>query len=260
MYYKIMMFVIMLCLVNRYSIANQDLEHPKEIDWTFDGVTGKFDRESIQRGFKVYREVCSACHSLKALSFRNLIDIGFTEDQAKSLATEYSVQDGPNDQGSMYNRSARLADHIPGPYSNEQEARASNNGAFPPDLSLIVKARANGENYVYSILTGFTTPPENIKLGENMHYNPYFNGKQIAMTPPLVTNGQVSYTDGVNPTIEQMAFDVVNFLQWIAEPEMEERKSLGIRVIIFMLIFTMLFYFANKRVWQRLKIKAKSLK
>lgn len=235
--------------------ASEDIEAPHKMHWTFDGITGKFDYESIQRGFKVYKEVCSACHSVKHLNFRNLEDIGFSEEQVKSLSSEYDVQDGPNDQGQMFKRSGRPSDPIPGPYSNEKEARAANNGALPPDLSLIIKAREKGANYVYSLLTGYKNPPEGFKLGENMHYNPYFagGGKQLAMTPPLVTEGQVQFDDGTHATIDQMAHDVVNFLQWTAEPEMQERKSLGLRVLVFVGILGVMMYFANKAVWNHLK-------
>lgn len=237
------------------SHASEDVEKPKKMEWAFDGMTGKFDYESIQRGFKVYKEVCSACHAVKHLYFRNLEDIGFSEGQVKSLAAEYDIQDGPNDQGQMFKRPGRPSDPIPGPYSNEKEARASNNGALPPDLSLIIKARENGANYVYSLLTGFQEPPAGFKLGENMHYNPYFagGGRQLAMTPPLVAEGQVQFDDGTKATIHQMAHDVVNFLQWAAEPEMQDRKSIGLRVLVFVGILGIMMYFANQAVWSHLK-------
>ncbi len=253
MYHKAINIIVILFLITSSAMASGDTKSLERLSWAFDGMTGKFDRESIQRGFKVYREVCSACHSIKALSFRNLTEISFNEDQVKSIASEYSVQDGPNDQGAMYMRPGRASDAMPGPYTNDKEARVANNGALPPDLSLIVKAREGGADYIYGILTGFTKPPAEVKLGENMYYNPHFSGGQIAMPPPLISNGQVSYTDGTNPTVEQMAFDVVNFLQWIAEPEMEDRKRLGIRVLVFTIIFTIMFYFAKKVVWKRLK-------
>lgn len=227
----------------------------KTVKWPFDGVTGKFDYQSIQRGFKVYREVCSACHSLERVAFRNLMQIGFSEMEVKTIANDYQVPDGPNDEGEMYERNAKPADHIPGPYSNEKAARAANNGSYPPDLSLIIKARANGADYVYSLLTGFSDPPPGFVVGENMHYNPYFagGGSQLAMAPPLVSDGQVEYTDGTTSTIDQMSKDVVNFLQWAAEPEMNQRKSLGISVLIFISIFTVLFYFAMRRIWKNVK-------
>ena len=235
--------------------ASDEPKIPKQMSWSFNGVTGKFDRQSIQRGFKVYKEVCSACHSVKRLAFRNLMEIGFSEDEVKALASEYEVKDGPNDEGEMFDRPARLTDIIPGPYPNEKAARAANNGAYPPDLSLIIKARHDGANYVYSLLTGYSTPPKDFELGENMYYNPYFaaGGNQLAMTAPLHTTGQVEFNDDTKASVDQMSKDVVSFLQWVAEPEMEDSKSLGIKVIIFLLIFTVLFYIAKKRIWQRIK-------
>lgn len=237
-----------------YGHANEDVLEPKKEKWPFDGMVGKFDRQAIQRGFKVYKEVCSACHSVHRIAFRNLAEIGFSEAEIKSLAAEYNISDGPNDEGDMFERPGRSSDHIPGPYSNEKAARASNNGAYPPDLSLIIKARVDGPNYVYSLLTGYHTPPAEFIVGENMHYNPYFaaGGKQLAMTPPLTADGQVSYSDGTISTVDQMARDVVNFLQWVAEPEMEKRKNLGISVMIFSIIFTVLFYLAKRKIWKRL--------
>lgn len=235
--------------------AADDVRHPKHVHWNFDGPFGSFDRQSIQRGFKVYKEVCSACHSVGRLAFRNLTEIGFSEAEVKSLAATYTVKDGPNDDGEMFDRPALPSDKIPGPYANEKAARASNNGAYPPDLSLIVKARHEGANYVYSLLTGYEEPPHDFKVGENMYYNPYFagGGSQFAMTPPLTKDGQVEYIDGTNPTVDQMARDVVNFLQWAAEPEMEKRKSIGVRVMIFLAFFTGFMYLAYKRIWKNVK-------
>lgn len=236
-------------------MAMDEPKHPKHEHWKFDGMFGSFDREAIQRGLKVYKEVCSACHSLKRIAFRDLADIGFSEAEIKSLAGSYSVKDGPNEEGEYYERPGRPSDYFPSPYANDNSARASNNGALPPDLSLIVKARHEGANYVYSLLTGYENPPEGFVLGENMHYNPYFSGggNQFAMTPPLIKDGQVEFSDGTNPTVDQMAKDVVNFLQWAAEPEMEKRKSLGVKVLIFLTIFTVFFYFAYKKIWKQIK-------
>ena len=248
-------FLFLLSFVVHASYASNDVTKPQDLEWNFSGVTGTFDRQAIQRGFKIFKEVCSACHSVHRMAFRNLTDIGFSEAEVKSLAAEYTVTDGPNDEGEMFERPAAPADHIPGPYANEKAARASNNGAYPPDLSLIIKAREDGANYVYSLLTGYTKPPKGFIVGDNMHYNPYFagGGSQLAMTPPLTSEGQVSYTDGTTPTIDQMAKDVVNFLQWVAEPEMEQRKNIGISVLIFLSIFTFLFYLAKKRIWKSIK-------
>jgi ubiquinol-cytochrome c reductase cytochrome c1 subunit len=254
-----MRFLLTLFFITLFfpAMADSSLEpkHPKHVEWEFDGPFGTFDRESIQRGFKVYKEVCSACHAIKRIAFRSLEEIGFSHEEIKSLAASYSVKDGPNDEGEMFERPGRASDHIVEPYANDNAARAANNGALPPDLSLIVKARKFGADYVYSLLTGYETPPTDFQLGENMHYNPYFlgGGSQLAMPPPLLQDGQVEYTDGVNPSVDQMARDVVNFLQWTAEPEMEQRKSLGVKAIVFVVIFTILFYFAYKRIWRNLR-------
>ncbi len=236
--------------------GTDDVKHPRQIDWPFDSMRGQFDREAAQRGFQVYQEVCSACHSLKRIAFRNLQELGFSEEEVKVVAANRSVIDGPDDEGEMYERPGKQSDYFPPPYPNEKAARAANNnGALPPDLSLIVKARPNGANYVYSLLTGYETPPEGFVLGENMHYNPYFagGGQQFSMMPPLTQDGQVEYQDGTKATVDQMSHDVVNFLQWAAEPEMEKRKHLGMKVLVFLAIFTILFYFAKRRIWKNIK-------
>lgn len=227
--------------------------HPKNITWEFDGFFGRFDQASIQRGYQVYKEVCSACHSLKLLSYRNLEAAGFSEAEVKQIASEYTVTDGPNDQGEMFERPALPSDKFVGPYANEQASRAANNGAYPPDLSLIIKARDDGANYVYSILTGFTDPPEDFKMVDGKYYNPYFEGRQISMPPPLPDDGTVEFKDGTTATKEQMAMDIVNFLQFAAEPEMEERKKMGIRTMIFLIIMTILFFIAKKMIWKKVK-------
>lgn len=233
------------------AFASEDTLHPKQMHWHFDGATGSFDKQSIQRGFQVYKEVCSACHSLKLLSYRNLQQVGFSEAEVKAIAAEKSVTDGPNDDGEMFERPALPSDRFVSPFANEKAARAANGGALPPDLSLIIKARHDGANYLYSLLTGYQEAPADVKVTEGMHYNPYFAGGQIAMTPPL-SDGAVSYGDGTTASVDQMSQDVVNFLQWAAEPEMEHRKELGIKVMFFVSIFTILFWLAKKRVWARL--------
>lgn len=246
--------VLMLLAVNAF--ANEDHKPFKKVDWPFEGMFGRFDRQSIQRGFKVYKEVCSVCHSLKRVAFRNLSEIGFTEEEVKSIAAGYSIQDGPNDQGEMFERPGKPSDYFPQPYANEKAARAANNnGALPPDQSLIIKAREDGPNYIYSLLTGYEKPPADFELGENMQYNPYYagGGGQFSMIPPLLKDDQVQYADGTKATVDQMAKDVVNFLQWAAEPEMEQRKALGFKVLIFMAFFTVIFYFAKKSIWSRVK-------
>lgn len=231
------------------AFAAQDQKAPKQLRWQFDGYHGTVDRQSAQRGFQVYREVCAACHSLRLVSYRNLASLGYSEAQVKTIAAEAMVIDGPNDDGDMFERPGRPSDRFPSPFPNEQAARASNGGSFPADLSLIVKARPDGANYLYSLLTGYDVPPEDAAVGPGMHYNPYFPGKQIAMPPPL-SQDLVEYTDGTEASVDQMSRDLVNFLQWTAEPEMEERKRMGLKVLAYMLIFTILFYFAKKRVWR----------
>lgn len=234
-------------------IANIDGVAPKKLKWSFDGVFGKFDRTSIQRGFQVYKEVCAACHSLNLVAFRNLKEIGFSEEEAKEIAKGYNVGDGPNDTGEMFERPGILSDRFPKVYANEKAARAANNGAFPPDLSLVVRAREDGANYIYSLLSGFgQTPPKEVIIQEGMHYNPYFPGMQIAMAAPL-SEGIVTYEDGTKATIDQMSRDVVNFLHWTSDPKMEKRKLMGIKVLIFLSLFTILFAIAKKKSWSKVK-------
>lgn len=226
--------------------------HPKKEEWAFDGVLGKNDKPAVQRGLQVYKEVCAACHGLKRVAFRSLTDIGFSEAEVKSFAAGYDVQDGPNDDGEMFTRPGRPSDKFPSPYANDQAGRAMNNGALPPDLSLIIKAREDGANYVYSLLTGYSDAPEGFEVPEGGHYNKYFPGGVIKMPPPL-SNDQVTYQDGTNASMEQEAHDLVSFLQWAAEPEMEARKRMGIKIILFLAVMTGFFYVAKKRIWSNLE-------
>ncbi len=227
---------------------NKSAKAPKQIAWPFDGVTGSFDRQAIQRGFQVYKEVCSACHGLKRVAFRSLQDVGFSEAEVKALAAEYTYMT-LNDEGEEVERPGKPSDKFPSPFANELAARAANNGMYPPDLSLIVKARAGGANYIYSLLTGYSDAPEGVDVPEGMHYNPYFEGRKIAMAPPLSAD-IVSYEDGTEASVDQLARDVVIFLQWAAEPEMEQRKAMGIKVLIFLAVMSILFYIAKKRIWR----------
>ena len=220
-------------------------------EWSFGGIFGTFDRASLQRGFQVYQEVCAACHSLDYIAFRNLAGIGFTEDEVKAIAFEYEVEDGPDEEGEMFTRPAIPSDRIPAPYPNENAARASNNGAYPPDLSLLVEARQDGANYIYALMTGYQEPPEDVELAEGMSFNAYFPGHQIAMPPPLLED-LVEYADGTAATVEQQAYDVTAFLAWASEPNLEERKQTGIKVIIFLLVLTGLTYVSKRRIWARL--------
>lgn len=232
--------------------AEEAAPEPPHQNWSFDGVFGTYDRAALQRGFQVYKDVCSACHAVKHLAFRDLVEIGYSEDQVKGIAAQYKVQDGPNDQGQMFERPGRPSDPIPGPFLNDEAARAANNGALPPDLSLITKAREDGPNYVAAILTGFKDPPQGTKVMEGMYYNEYFPGHQIKMPPPLNPD-QVKFADNTPATVPQMAHDVVNFLAWAAEPTLEERHRVGFKVILFLVIATGLFYAAKRKIWSRIQ-------
>jgi ubiquinol-cytochrome c reductase cytochrome c1 subunit len=229
--------------------AAGDAHAPKSPGFSFEGPFGTYDRAALQRGFQVFKEVCASCHSLKYIAFRNLVEIGFSEDQAKAIAAEYEVTDGPDEQGEMFQRPAVLSDRIPGPFANDNAARAANNGALPPDLSLIAKARAHGPDYLYSLLVGYAEPPADVVMGEGMNYNPYFGGAQIAMASPLFADG-VTYADGTQATVDQMARDVSTFLMWAAEPRLEARKQMGIKVMIFLVLLTVLLYMTKKKIWR----------
>ncbi|MFQ5533926.1 MAG: cytochrome c1 [Sphingomonadales bacterium] len=246
--------LIGLAAVSPPALASSSgAKHPPEQEWSHEGFTGRFDRGALQRGFQVYREVCSACHGLRFISFRNLRDLGFSEDEVKAIAADYEVEDGPDDEGEMFTREGRPSDHIPSPFPNEKAARASNNGAFPPDLSLIVKARPGGEDYIHALLTGFEEEqPDDFELAEGMTYNPYFANSQIAMMQPLYEDS-VEYADGTPATVARMSHDVTTFLAWAAEPTLEARKSLGLKVMIYLVILAGLMYFVNKRVWRKIK-------
>lgn len=232
--------------------ASSDQKRPLQRHWSFDGISGQVDKQSAQRGFQVYKEVCSACHGLSRVAFRNLQELGFSEAEVKALAATYEVEDGPNDDGEMFKRPGKPSDSFVPPYPNENAARAANNGAYPPDLSLIIKARPDGANYVHSLLTGYEQAPAGFELGDGQYYNPYMPGSRLAMPAPLREEGQVSYTDGTKATVEQMSIDVVNFLQWAAEPEMEARKQMGIKALIYLAIFTVFMYLAKRNLWNKI--------
>lgn len=227
--------------------------HPKQMKWSFDGIFGSIDRQAAQRGFQVYKEICASCHGLKLVAYRNLQEIGFSEAEVKQIASEYTVTDGPNDDGEMFDRPGLPSDRFVGPYANDNAARSANGGALPPDLSLIIKARHDGANYVYSLITGFTQAPEGFPMAEGKSYNPYFEGRQISMPAPITEDGQVDYKDGTYATKEQMVYDVVNFLQFAAEPEMERRNKMGIRTMIFLGILLVILLAAKKAVWKNVK-------
>jgi ubiquinol-cytochrome c reductase cytochrome c1 subunit len=252
---RVPVLTVLLALLLALAIPARAQEEPKEPphqQWSFEGVFGTYDRAELQRGFQVYKEVCSVCHPVKHLYYRDLEELGYSEDQVKGIAAQMQVTDGPNDQGDMYQRPARPSDPIPGPFANDQAARAANNGALPPDLSLITKAREGGPDYVYAILTGFKDPPSGFKMNPNMYYNEYFAGHQIAMPPPLTQPDQIKYADGTAATVPQMSHDVVSFLAWGAEPNLDERHRIGFKVILFLIAATGVFYAAKRKIWSRI--------
>ncbi|MBE9603495.1 cytochrome c1 [Acetobacteraceae bacterium H6797] len=228
--------------------AEAEIKLP-EVKFSFSGPFGTFDRAELQRGFQVYKDVCSACHSAHLLYYRNLTEIGLTPAQVEAIAASVTVQDGPNDEGQPFERPGRASDRFRSPFPNPQAARAANNGALPPDLSLMVKAREGGAPYVYALLTGYGDPPEGVTVMQGMNYNRYFPGHQIAMAPPLNSEGQVEYADGTKATVQQMAHDVSAFLAWAAEPELEKRRAMGVRIIIFLTILGGLVYAVKRKVW-----------
>jgi cytochrome c1 len=257
--------------------AHHAIEHQT---WSFGGFTGQFDKAQLQRGFQVYKEVCSACHGLKHLSFRNLAEPGgpeFPEASVKALAAEWPnrITDGPDDSGKMFERPAKLSDPILGPYKNDKEARAAQNGALPPDLSLIAKARSvhneafwpkhvllmardivkgyqeGGPDYIYALMTGYKEPPAGVTVAEGMHYNVAFPSKQLAMPPPLADD-VVAYEDGTPTKVANYAQDVSAFLAWAADPSLNARKRIGWQVLLYLLITTTLLYFAKKRIWSKI--------
>jgi ubiquinol-cytochrome c reductase cytochrome c1 subunit len=223
--------------------------HLPDTRFSFDGVFGHFDRASAQRGFQVYKEVCAACHGMHLMAYRNLRELGLSEAEVAGIAATVQVQDGPNDEGQMFERPGRASDRFPSPFANEQAARAANNGAYPPDLSVITKAREGGADYIHALLTGYEDPPAGVTVAEGMHYNKYFAGHQIAMPPPLTSEGQVEYHDGTKATVDQMARDVSQFLTWAAEPELEQRKAMGVKIILFLTVLGGLAYAVKRKVW-----------
>ena len=252
------------------TVQAAEMEHPPRQSWSFAGPFGTFDRGQVQRGLRVYREVCQSCHGLSYVSFRNLAEPGgpgFSVAQAGVVASEYKIKDGPNDAGEMFERDGRLADKFPNPFPNDAAARVANSGIVPPDLSVMAKARTyergfpwfildmftqfqeHGADYITALLRGYDEAPAGTTLPPGAYYNRYFPGHAIAMPPPL-NAGQIEYTDGTPATVEQYARDVAAFLAWTAEPHMEARKRIGFQVMIFLLVFAGLLYFAKKKVWK----------
>ena len=224
-------------------------------DWSFKGPFGKFDRGALQRGYQVYTEVCASCHSMKYLSYRNLAEKGgpeFSEAQAKAIAASFEVKDGPNADGEMFTRPGKLSDKFVKPYENVKAAQAANGGAYPPDMSVLVKARGGGVDYIYSLLQGYEEAPSGMTLDDGVHYNKYMYGNKIRMSAPL-SDGLVEYGDGTNATIEQMSKDVTTFLMWSAEPHLEARHQMGFKAIVYLIILTILVYYSMKKIWSRVE-------
>ena len=251
---RISFFVTLLLGVSCSSNAAEKVKYLKT-DWSFKGLFGKFDRSSLQRGYQVYTEVCSSCHSIKYLSYRNLAEKGgpeFTEEQVKAIAASFEVVDGPNADGEMFTRPGKLSDKFVMPYENVKAAEAANGGAYPPDMSVLVKARGGGVNYIYSLLQGYEDPPIGVTLDEGVHYNKYMYGNKIKMMNPL-SDGLVEYGDGTEPTVEQMSKDITTFLMWAAEPHLEARHQMGFKAIVYLIILTTLVYFSMKKIWSRIE-------
>ena len=248
---RIIFFILIFLFSNFNVLASGSGNDLPKHNWSFKGLTGTFDKSAVQRGFKVYREVCSGCHSMSLLYYRDLIDIGFSREEVKAIAAEYTVIDGPNEEGEMFERPAKPSDRFVPPFSNEQEARISNNGSYPPDLSVITKAKKHGPDYIFNLLLGYTDPPVDFELGEGMYYNKWKEGHQISMAQPL-DEGYVDYDDGTENTLPQLAEDITTFLVWSAEPELEARKKLGIKVILFFIVLGSIVFIVKNRLWREI--------
>ncbi len=252
--FKIIYLIILIIAGNHQVNSEEKVSLLKE-DWSFKGLFGKFDRGSLQRGYQVYTEVCASCHSMKYLSYRNLAEEGgpeFSIEQAKAIAASFEITDGPNDDGEMFERPAKLSDKFVMPYENVKAAQAANGGAYPPDMSVLAKARSGGVDYIYSVLLGYEDPPSGITLDEGVYYNKYMYGNAIKMAKPL-SDDLIEYADGTVATEEQMAKDVSTFLMWAAEPHLEARHKMGFRAIVYLIILTILVYFSMKKIWSRIE-------
>ena len=246
-----------LLLISLRPLQSAEMIDPIKVDWSFKGLTGTFDRASLQRGFQVYKEVCASCHSMQYLSYRNLGEPGgpeFSEQEVKAIAASFEIEDGPDSQGEMFTRPGKPSDKFKSPYPNIQAATAANGGAYPPDMSVLVKARKGGANYIYSLLLGYEDPPASVSLDDGVYYNVYMSGNKIKMANPLSEN-IVEYIDGTASTEEQMAKDVVTFLAWAAEPHLEARHKMGFKAILYLFIITILVYFSMKKIWSRVETK-----
>jgi ubiquinol-cytochrome c reductase cytochrome c1 subunit len=249
-----LVIITLFCFSINHSYSAETTKLLKT-DWSFKGLFGKFDRGSLQRGYQVYTEVCASCHSMKYLSYRNLGEKGgpeFSEAEVKAIAASFEVIDGPNADGEMFERSGKPSDKFVMPYDNVKAAQAANGGAYPPDMSVLVKARGGGVDYIYSLLQGYEETPSGMTLDEGVHYNKYMYGNKIRMAAPL-SDGIVEYGDGTEATVEQMSKDVTTFLMWAAEPHLESRHQMGFKAIVYLIILTILVYFSMKKIWSRVE-------
>ena len=246
--------IIFLSVIPYVVFAEENKINLIKNNWSFDGVFGTFDRASLQRGFQVYQEVCSGCHSVQHLSYRNLAEEGgpeFSKEEAKAIAAQFEVTDGPNSDGEMFTRPGKLSDKFIKPYPNVQASTVANGGAYPPDMSVLAKARAGGADYIYSLLVGYEEAPSGFELDDGVYYNKYMIGNKIKMSAPL-SEGIVEYTDGTEASVDQMAKDVTTFLSWAAEPELEQRHKTGVKVIVYLILLTILVYLSMKKIWSRI--------
>ncbi|XP_029288583.1 cytochrome c1, heme protein, mitochondrial [Cottoperca gobio] len=242
-----------LAMMLHQSVRASDLElHPPNYPWSHGGPLSSLDHASIRRGYQVYRQVCSACHSMEYLAFRNLVGVSHTEAEMKVIAEEAEVVDGPDESGEMFTRPGKVSDYFPKPYANPEAARSANNGALPPDLSYIVHARHGGEDYVFSLLTGYCEPPAGVDVREGLYYNPYFPGQAIGMAPPIY-NEVLEYDDGTPATMSQVAKDVSTFLRWASDPAHDQRKRMGIKLLMGAVILVPLVYYMKRHRWSVLK-------
>ena len=252
--FKLILILSFFSLNSAQTFAAEKVDYLKT-DWSFKGLFGKFDRAALQRGYQVYTEVCASCHSMKYLSYRNLSEEGgpeFSEAAAKAIAASFEVKDGPNADGEMFTRPGKLSDKFVMPYDNVKAAQAANGGAYPPDMSVLVKARGGGVDYIYSLLQGYEDPPSGVTLDDGVYYNKYMYGNKIRMAAPL-SDGIVEYGDGTNASVEQMSKDVTTFLMWAAEPHLEARHQMGFKAIVYLIILTTLVYFSMKKIWSRVE-------
>ncbi len=258
-FFKIIFIIFLIGINNTVVHSEENKVELLKTNWSFNGVFGTFDRASLQRGYQVYQEVCSGCHSVQHLSYRNLSEQGgpeFSLEETKAIAAQFEVIDGPNEDGEMFTRPGRLSDKFVSPFPNVKAAAAANGGAYPPDMSVLAKARKGGADYLYSLLMGYEEAPEGFELDDGVYYNKYMAGNKIKMAEPIA-DGSVEYADGTNATKAQISKDITTFLVWAAEPHLEARHKMGFKVFFYLIILFTLVYFSKQKVWSRFGRKGK---